>query len=120
MRLPNSLEGEWTPRGRRFLYQIMQLPPQHGLLSLTWVCEVLNTSESQLRLALTDDGQIGHNLINKYTSIIEDNGWPVLVLFSRCNEDYGVLAKNDKQHTMDIICKGLGTKAIIWSTSSGS
>ena len=119
MELPKALEGEWTQQGRRLLIQILQKPPKYETISFAWVCRILGTSEPHLKIALTNKGTIGHNLVKKYRLRIERNGWPILVLLYDNQSEHGVFAKNETMHEMDIVCKGVGKRAFVWSTSSG-
>ena len=117
--LPKELQGDWTTSGVRLLQHVLQKPPVHDKISFDWVCSVLQTRWPQLKIALTNNGAIGQNLVERYTNHLEYNGWPSLVLFSKGTNQYGVFVRNEKGHTMDIVCKGVGKRAFVWSTSSG-
>jgi hypothetical protein len=68
---------------------------------------------------LSDDGETGHNLVEKYMRCLEEMGWPIMVLFRNQTEEYGVLAKNERNRSMEFVCRGVGKRAFVWRTSGG-
>ena len=119
MDLPKNLQGEWTIRGRRLLEQILRREPEHERISFDWICRLLSTGRHQLQMALTDRGEIGQKLVDRYMGYLESMGYPIMVVFETSEKLHGVFVTNETQHRMEVICRGVGRRAFVWSTGSG-
>lgn len=71
--------GDWSPKGYLLLRHVLQRT-DHRKPTLAWAAKMLETSEVQLRRLIHRDNKMD-GWFWRFIGILEDQGWPVLVLF---------------------------------------
>jgi len=113
--LPKLLTGPWSAKGYLLLRHVVQRQ-DHRRPDLAWAAEMMETSEPQLRRLLHRDNDSDSPWFWKFVSILEDKGWPMLVLF----EIDGTIHYNAVEalpYDMDVEWKRKG-KVLTWHSRS--
>ena len=81
--IPDTMKGPWSPKGYLLLRHVLQRANQYP--TMEWAAEMLDTSEFQLRRIIHRDNQMT-GWFWRFIRILENKGWPVLVLFEKDNK----------------------------------